>query len=151
VVDDLYGAWASFWAIYGLTRRRTVDAVKTFEVLRKLRLSTILDVCERRNDALPKAITETFGVQVRTTTSEDINDAYKKADPGEAEKWAKAWIAGAKKVVEPKREEIVRSGLMYVAMRKLMSETKAQAIDIDCLRLFYGKKLPAYPCLGFFH
>jgi hypothetical protein len=164
VVDDLYGGTGEFLPTYAYARRQklkvagvsssrfqdVVDAVKSFEVLRKLRGSTILDVCDRRDSSLPKAIADAFGVQVRTTTSEEINDAFKKADPAEAEKWAKAWIAGAKKVVEPKRDEIVRSGLMYVAMRQLMADTKAQAIDIDCLRLFYGKKLAAYPCLGFF-
>jgi L-fucose isomerase-like protein len=39
---------------------------------------------------------------------------------------------------------------MYVALLDLLARYKAQAITIDCLSLFYGGKLPAYPCLGFF-
>jgi hypothetical protein len=164
VVDDLYGGTGEFLGTYAYARRQklkvagvsssrfqdVVDAVKAFEVLRKLRASTILDVCDRRDRTLPKAITDLFGVQIRTTSSDEINAAYKAAGQAEAEKWAKTWISGARKVVEPKRDEIVRSGQMYVAMRRLLAETSAQAIDIDCLRLFYGGKLPAYPCLGFF-
>jgi hypothetical protein len=164
VVDDLYGGTGEFLGTYAYARRQklkvagvsssrfqdVVDAAKNFEVLRKLRASTILDVCERRDRTLPKAITDLFGVQIRTTSADEINAAYQAADQAEAEKWAKTWMAGAKKVVEPKRDEIVRSGRMFVAMRRLMAETNAQAIDIDCLRLFYGGKLPAYPCLGFF-
>ncbi|MBI4873969.1 MAG: hypothetical protein HY822_04970 [Acidobacteria bacterium] len=164
VVDDLYGGTGEFLPTYAYARRQklkvagvssarfqdVIDTTRVFAVQRKLRSSTILDVCDRRDSTLPKAITDAFGVQIRTTSSEEINAAYKSAGQAEAEKWAKTWIAGAKKVVEPKRDEIVRSGLMYVAMRQLMADTKAQAIDIDCLRMFYGKKLPAYPCLGFF-
>jgi hypothetical protein len=163
-VDDLYGGTGEFLGAYAYGRRNklkvagvsstrfqdVIDTVRVFEALRKLRASTILDVRENRDPALPKAITEAFGVRIRTTGAEEINAAYKKVDKTEAEKWAKTWIDGAKKVVEPKRDEIVRSGQIYVAMRQLMAEQNAQAIDIDCLRLFYGNKLPAYPCLGFF-
>ncbi len=164
VVDDLYGGTGEFLGTFAYARRNklkvagvsssrfqdVVDTVRVFEALRKLRASTILDVRENRDPALPNAITSAFGVKIRTTGAAEINAAYEKADKAEAEKWARTWIDGAKKVVEPKRDEIVRSGRIYVAMRQLMADTNAQAIDIDCLRLFYGHKLPAYPCLGFF-
>ena len=39
---------------------------------------------------------------------------------------------------------------MYLAMRKLMAQNKAQAITINCLGGFYGGKIKADPCLGFF-
>ena len=31
-----------------------------------------------------------------------------------------------------------------------MEEQEADAVTVDCLGLYYGGKLPAYPCLGFF-
>jgi hypothetical protein len=71
-------------------------------------------------------------------------------DPAEAQKWANRWTREAKKIIEPSREEIGRSGVMYIAMQDLMRQHGARAITIDCLRLFYGGKLPAYPCLGLF-
>jgi hypothetical protein len=164
LVDDLYGGTGEFLGTYAWAKRNkmkaagvsstrfqdVVDAVRVYETIHKLKSSVILDVCEHRSETEPKAIHEGFGVEVRTTASDEINDAYQAADLGEADRWAKTWISNAQKVVEPTREEIGRSGRMYVAMRELMSRAKAHAIDIDCLRLFYGKKLPAYPCLGFF-
>jgi len=163
LVDDLYGGTGEFLGTYARARAEklkvvgvsstrfedVVQAVRLYEVMRKLRVSTILDVCERTNRNEPKAIEEIFGTAVRTTGAEEINEAYQKADKAEAEKYAAAWVKNAKKVVEPSREEIGRSGLMYIAMRDMMAGRKAQAVDMDCLRLFYGKKLPAYPCLGF--
>ncbi|MCX6625966.1 MAG: hypothetical protein NTY38_33865, partial [Acidobacteria bacterium] len=63
---------------------------------------------------------------------------------------AAMWIKGAARVVEPSVEEIGRSGRMYVAMNDLMIRARSQALTMDCLGLFYGGKLKAYPCMGFF-
>ncbi len=162
LADDLYGGTGEFLGVYAGARRKgfkvaavsssrfedLVQAVRVFETLKKLKSSVILNVSERpRPDS--EAIQSCFGCTVRTTASEEINDAYRKADPAEARQYAETWIKGAKKVVEPSREEIGKSGLMYVAMRDMLAANRAQAIDVDCLHLFYRHKLPAYPCLGF--
>lgn len=163
-VNDLYAGCGEFLTAYARARRQglkvagvtssrwedVAQAVKAFETLKKLQASTILDVTDRTLGPTARAITEVFGTAVEQVRSGEINDAYQKADRSEARKWADAWIRGAQKVVEPKREEIEKSGAMYVAMRDLMAARKAQAITVDCLNLFYGGKLPAYPCLGFF-
>jgi hypothetical protein len=125
------------------------QAVRTFESLKRLRSSSILDVV----NAAPreaKAIEETFGTKVQTLSADELNAAYEKADAGESHKWGKAWIGAAEKVVEPSGDEIGRSGRMYVAMRNLLGERGAQAIAVDCLTLFYAGRMPAYPCLGFY-
>ena len=162
LVDDLYGGTGEFLRAFAGARRKgfkvagvsssrfedVVQAVRTFETLKKLKSSVILDVCERQGRPDPEAIRNCFGCTVRTTSAEEINDAYRKADQAESRKWADTWVRAARKVAEPSREEIGKSGVMYVAMRDMMAAHKAQALDIDCLRLFYGNKLPAYPCLG---
>lgn len=163
-VNDLYAGCGEFLIAYARARRQglkvagvsssrwedVVQAVRAFETLKKLRASTILDVTDRTLGPTAQAITEVFGTPVEQVRSDEINAAYQRADRGEGRKWAAAWIKGAQKVVEPTREEIDKSGAMYVAMRDLMAARKAQAITVDCLNLFYGGKLPAYPCLGFF-
>jgi hypothetical protein len=164
LVDDLYGGTGQFLGSYAFARRNrfkvagvsssrpedVVQAVKAFECIKKLRSSVILDVLDRNPGADAQAIQDVFGAVVRKTSSEEINEAYQKADRAEAQKWANVWIKNAKRIIEPSREEIGKSGIMYIAMRDLMKQHKAQAITMDCLRLFYGGKLPAYPCLGFF-
>ncbi len=163
-VDDLYAGSGEFLIAYAGAKRKglkvagvsssrfedIVEAVRAFECLKRLRSAVILDLRDSNPGEDARGIEEVFGTSVRQITSDQINAAYKKADTPEAQNQANAWIKAAKKVVEPTKEEIGKSGMMYVAMRDLMKEYKADALTIDCLSLFYGGKLPAYPCLGLF-
>lgn len=164
-VDDLYAGSGEFLIAYAAAKRKglkvagvsssrfedVVQGVRCFECIKKLQSSVILDVTDReRLWGDPKAIREVFGAEVRQISSEEINDAYEKADRDEARKWARYWIRKARRVVEPTREEIEKSGVIFLAMMDLIQQYHAQAIAVDCLGLFYGDKLPAYPCLGFF-
>jgi hypothetical protein len=76
---------------------------------------------------------------------EALNDAYRKADSAKARSWADRWIRDAEKVVEPTRQEIEKSGAMYLGMCDLMERHKARAITINCLGGFYGGSITAYP------
>lgn len=95
-----------------------------------------------------KRIRAALGVDVVDLGPERLNRSFESIDGKAAEAEGEAWIRGAEKVVEPTREEIVKSSRMYLAMKKILDEERAQAITIDCLTLFYNKVLPAYPCLG---
>jgi len=131
----------------------TADPVKTVgmdECRKKLRASTILTV--GGGWGMPgsgKAIEKVFGTKVVAIGFKELHQAYLKADRPEASKWAERWIAAAEKVIEPKREEIDKSGAMYLAMLELLKRHNAQAITINCLGGFYGGHIRAYPCLGF--
>ena len=164
-VDDLYGGTGEFLGCYAAARRKgqkvvgvsssrledVAQAVRIFETIHALRSDVILDVLNRDPGANGRAIQDVFGTKVQQVTGDEINEAYQKADVAEGKKMAQLWIKGAQKVVEPKVEEIEKSGRMYVAMRNLMDQYKSKAITMDCLGLFYSGKLNAYPCLGFFH
>jgi hypothetical protein len=164
MVDDHYAGSGEFLIQYAAARRKglkvagvsssrfedVVEAVKTFEALKKMQHSVILDVIDREPGEVAAAIEKVFGTQVRKTSAEEINEAYRKADRAQAREWAERWVREARAVVEPSREEIEKSAIIFVAMRDLMKQHKAQAITVDCLTLFYGGKLPAYPCMGFF-
>ncbi len=162
-VDDNFSGSGEFLKGYSEARRKSlkvagvsssrfedvVEAVRCFECLKKLRASTILRVGEGFGCS-EKGIFEAFGTKVNPLVHQQLDNAYKQADRTEAAKWADKWMRGAKKVVEPSREEIVKSGAMYLAMCKLMRDKNAQAITVDCLGGFYSGKITAYPCLGFF-
>jgi hypothetical protein len=164
-VDDLYGGTGEFLGCYAAARRKgqkvvgvsssrledVAQAVRIFETIHALRSDVILDVLNRDPGSTGRAIQDVFGTKVQQVPGDEINEAYQKADVAEGKKMAQLWIKGAQKVVEPKVEEIEKSGRMYVAMRNLMDQYKSRAITMDCLGLFYSGKLSAYPCLGFFH
>lgn len=153
-VDDFLAAASAAWK-RGVSRsdRLTVteDSLRVGDVgecLERLGDSTIL-VVGRQPGGLGRSITEVCGPRVVPIEFAEIHAAYEKTDPGEAAQWADRWVAGAEKVVEPSRDEIVRSGAMYLAERELMKRYGAQAISINCLGGFYGGHIKAYPCLGF--
>ena len=165
LVDDLYAGSGEFLIEYAAARRAgmkvagvsssrfedVVDALKCFECMKKLRSSTVLDVTDAKTLwGDPKVIKEVFGTEVRQISSQELNDAYKQADRTQGAQWAKRWIQNAEKVIEPSTEEIEKSGAMYLTMKSLLEKYKSPAIAMDCLGLYYGGKLPAYPCLGFF-
>ena len=52
------------------------------------------------------------------------------------------------RIIEPSKEEIIKSARMYLGLRKMIQDYGADAITIDCYRRF--EELPAYPCLAFF-
>ncbi|HZT30627.1 MAG TPA: hypothetical protein VFA33_12120 [Bryobacteraceae bacterium] len=164
LADDLYGGTGQFLGLYGEALRKgmrvagvsssrltdVADAVHVLEALRKFQKSTILDVVNRDLGAAPALYRDTLGVGIQTISAAELDDAYRSADRAEAVQWAQAWAAGAARIVEPSRAEIQKSGAMYVGMSGLMLRHHAQGIAIDCLRLFYGGQMAAYPCLGFF-
>jgi hypothetical protein len=164
LVDDLYGGTGVFVLRYAEACRKglkvagvassrfedVTEAVKAFEALRKMRASVILDIIDGQPGEHARGIEEAFGTQVRKTGAEELNAAYRQADRALAKEYAEKWLREAREVVEPTREEVEKSALIYVGMRDLMKQQHAQAITVDCLSLVYGKKLPAYPCLGFF-
>lgn len=163
LVDDLYGGTGEFLTTYSraVAEKKPVagvsssnfddvtEVVRVYDALRKLNASTIIDICERINRNDPPAITKVFGTRVRTIGAPEINEAYRKVSDALAAPWADRWLKEAEKTVEPSREELVRSARMYLAMSQLLHDSRAQAMDVDCLHLFYGNKLPAYPCIGF--
>ncbi len=161
-VDDLYAGSGEFLTAYSAARRRglrvapvsssrfddVVQAVKAFECLKRLRSAVILDVVDRDPGAIAQAIRDVFGARVQRVTSEELNSAYTNASATQAQNAADTWIKSAERIVEPTKEEIGKSGRMYVGMRDLMRRHGADAFAIDCLTLYYGDRLPAYPCLG---
>jgi hypothetical protein len=164
LVDDLYGGTGRFLGLYpralakgmpvaGVSSSRFEDvaaAARTFAALKKLRASVLLDVADRDLTAAVNLFRDSLGLTIRPVSSAELNAAYARADREQARRWATQWIRQADRVIEPSPEEILKSGAMYVAMRDLLFEHQAQGIAVDCLRLFYGGKLSAYPCLGFF-
>ena len=118
------------------------------QVLERLKKSTIL-VIGAKDEGLIKAIDEVFGVKVIPLEFKELEDLYDKADKDQATEWADKWIKAAEKLVEPKRDEVIRSACNFLAQKELMKKYNAQGITINCLGGFYGGQMKAYPCLGF--
>jgi hypothetical protein len=96
-----------------------------------------------------KDIRERFGPEIIEVSTEQMIAAHKAVDEKLATETAlRLFIKPAKKIVEPSRAEIVKSAKMYLAMKQLMGDNRAQAIAVNCLGGIPIQVL-GYPCLGF--
>jgi hypothetical protein len=90
-----------------------------------------------------------LGAELVPVSVAQIVEAHTAVSREDAEAEAEAyWLSMAKKIVEPSRQEIIKSAAMYLAMKNLMIRHKAQAITIACLGGIPIGRL-GYPCLGF--
>jgi len=127
--------------------RDLLAGIRPFRTIRRLAESKVLVLRKAGTDDTP--VSERLGAKIVALQHQRLLDAYQAADLKEAESEAERWIKRAVRIVEPSRDEIIRSARFYLAMKKVMTEEAAQAITINCLGLFYAGQLPAYPCLGF--
>lgn len=164
MVDDLYAGSGEVLIQSGMVRREKLpvavvsssdfrdvaNAANLFAVIRSMKETRILDVVDY--DIAPTAdkIKDNFGTTVIRMGSEEMAAYYDKTDEKEAAQWADLWIGEAKKVVEPSRDELIKSGRMYLALSKACTDKRADAVSVDCLGLFYSGRVNAYPCLSFF-
>lgn len=164
MVDDLFAGSGETLIIAGVANREKLpvvtvsssrfedvaEAVRLFEVIRAMKESTILDIVDYDITAWAEGITKALGTKVVKMGSEELASYYAKADETEAMRWADLWTKQAKKVVEPSREEIIKSGKMYLALAQAAADKRADAVTMDCLGMFYTGRINAYPCLSHF-
>jgi hypothetical protein len=99
--------------------------------------------------AITARIWERLGTEVVHVTPERVKASFESVAENDARAEAQEWISGALRVMEPSEQDIASSGRLYLALRRIMDEERAQAVTINCLGLFAQKRLPAYPCLAF--
>ncbi len=76
-----------------------------------------------------------LGAELVTIPNQRVMQMYNAVDPKAAEAEAQAyWISQAKEIVEPTPPEIVQSAKMYLAVKELMIQERAQAIcSVHCM------------------
>jgi len=89
-----------------------------------------------------------FGLKISPMDYTELNAFYAKTDEKEAARLADAFIAGSLRMIEPKRQDVVDSMKLYLAVQELLAKYESEVITIDCLGGFKRKDLPAYPCVS---
>lgn len=129
-----------------------VDAVNIVAVPAKMSRSRLVVVGQPAGTppaVVAEKVKEKLGVTVVPVSVQQVIDAHKSVDPKLAEAEAEQiWIKQARKIVEPNREEIIKSSKMYLAMKSILAAERAQAITVNCLGGIPIDVL-GYPCLGF--
>jgi len=80
-------------------------------------------------------VKEKLGAELVVVPNTQVMELYKAVDPKAAEAEAQQyWISQAKQIVEPKAPEIIDSARLYLAIKDLMIQQKAQAVcSVHCM------------------
>ena len=169
LVDDLYAGTGEFLLTLANMRRMgypvvgvassnfedVVSAIRLLKVIHEFRNSRILvvaDVPEGRRREVRKHVEylkSRYGVELVYVSSDQVNRVYEEVSDEDAREVVEKWVEEAEKVVEPSKEELLKSAKIYLALKRLVEEHDVDAVTVDCLNLVYAGKLPAYPCLAF--
>jgi len=122
-------------------------AVRPFRAIHHLREVKILDVTARPQTSYAQAVKEKFGTDYKAIDRERVLKLYESVPDSEAIAEAQRWISGAEKVVEPSRDEIIRSCKLALALQRLLDEEEATVLMVDCYGTMW-RQLPAYPCIS---
>ena len=127
---------------------------RTLVVNAKLTQTTVLVVKNDVENEIESAAEKRFGIKFTNKTAADLMNVFDSVDEKEAASVAEKWTGGAVKTVEPSQADIIESAKIYLAIKKMMKETGADAVTIACLELsyndVYGKSRHMYPCLSHF-
>ncbi|HOX55926.1 MAG TPA: hypothetical protein P5205_03400 [Candidatus Paceibacterota bacterium] len=125
-------------------------AIRPFRAIHRLKEARVLHVSNGPADAAYcQALKAKFGTEIISLTLPDLQKACAAADRGEAMADMRRWIKEARKIVEPTKEEILKSSVMYIAMRDLLAQHQAVLITMNCLGMGLMDRGMGYPCLGF--
>ncbi len=121
---------------------RTISPQECIARLKQARILAVRD----QNSGPAEPI---FGIPMERVSFAEVNEAWKNADKDQAREIADRWKNNANGVIQVSRETLDNSAAMYLGMKAVLKEHKANAITINCLGGFYGGHIHAYPCLGF--
>lgn len=151
LVDDLYAGSGGFLYAYSYAKKENfpivgiasskfnevINAVGLFKVIKSMKESKILLVTDikpsvsDRFDSHMKMVKDLFGTEVIRIGSDELESYYHNADENEAKKWADKWINEALRVVEPSKDEIIKSAKMYLALKKAMEDKDVDAVTVQ--------------------
>lgn len=154
-------SWASV-AQWRKTRGKRMDVVassstgdlepymRIFRTAHHLKTSKVLVAVESpaARQAQVEAFQKQYGTAFEFIGGKDLKSAFDKADAQAAERAAAEFQRNALRVVEPSQREI-QSGLrMYLGIKALLAERRANAVTIDCFGSLKANTLPGYPCIA---
>jgi hypothetical protein len=126
-------------------------AIRPFRAIHHLQEAKILNLTTASFEEYAARVKEKFGTEIRRLNLKRVQRAYESIKLEEASREAELWYNGAERVIEPTKEDVLKSARLALALEKIMEEDEATTIAIDCYGTMWDKtiKLPAYPCLGF--
>jgi hypothetical protein len=127
---------------------RLAAGIRPFRAIHHLREAKVLNVTTRQlPESYLKSVKAKYGTEIKVVGRDRVIAAYDSIPDAAAEAEAKQWIDGAQAIVEPARDEIVRSCQLALGMQKILDEEEATVVTVDCYGTMW-RQIPAYPCIS---
>jgi hypothetical protein len=91
-----------------------------------------------------ETIKERFGINVEYVQSDEVIKRWQGMEEDRARTVVEQWMKDAKKIVEPKREDLLVVAKLYLVMKNLLNERDAQG-----LTMAYGDNPLPVPCFAY--
>ncbi len=143
--------WTNLECILTSDYRQLTAALRPFRAIHHLREAKILNLSAQSSDAYVQEVKQRFGTEIRQIELARMLAMYKAVSESDAKAEAESWIQNAVEVVEPSREEIIKSCRLALAFERLLDEEEATVMTVDCYGSMYMPlcQVFAYPCIGF--
>jgi len=143
--------WTNLECILTSDYRQLAAALRPFRAIHHLREAKILNLTTQSPREYAQEVKQRFGTEIMQIDLARVLEAYNAVSDDDARAEADSWIKGAVEVVEPSREEIVKSCRLALAFERLMEEEEATVMTVDCYGSMYAPlcQAYAYPCIGF--
>ncbi len=100
--------------------------------------------------SLPAYLQSIFGVKVNLIDIRDFNDKYySRVTDDEAKPIAERWFNNAERVINHTIDDLIKPAKLYLALKRLIEDYKADAVTIDDIVLYNSGFLDTWPCLPF--
>jgi hypothetical protein len=131
--------------------RQLATAVRPFRAIHHLREAKIINLTASPIGPYGETVKAKFGTEIKAVGLQRMMDVVKAVPEAEAQAEAERWIAGAEQVVEPSRDQIVKSCRLALAFERLLDEESATVMTADCYGSMYEPLCLGYafPCMGF--
>jgi len=131
--------------------RQLAVAIRPFRAIHHLREAKIVNLTASPIGSYANDVRAKFGTEIKAVGFQRMMDTVNAVPEAEAQAEAERWIAGAEKVVEPSRDQIVKSCRLALAFERLLGEENATVMTADCYGTMYEPLCLGYafPCVGF--
>ena len=127
------------WLAIGLRMLRTVSDMRDTRI------------CVVQGRAAQDVVLEATGATLHYVPFQRLEEEYVKVEATkEVQRIASQYEKQARKIVEPKRNDIVEAAKHVLVCRRIMEAEGCQGIAVDCLPHVQSKRVPP-PCLAFSH
>jgi len=125
---------------------RAARLLRVIPLLRHSRVLVFLPLRGTPPACSPEKVKERLGVDIVVVGQDRFDEMLRAVDEKQAQAEAESWTRGAKKVVEPTAEDVLKAARVSLALGRLIDEEHAQGLAVGtCM----GWLPRGFPCLGF--